>query len=215
MMWGRHACHSAGGTGTHLNVCTMPRAEAQTLPRKGGGMRENSSDARIPVSKQAFAPTAVLVEPPPGIGGRSVLCTTSPCCPFCFDFQQATAAATMQHVIHQVLLLDTRVRRFRSRPGLRPSPLLLLDFPRPFPCLLNVVLGNNRAPCRPAGRPVLPHVAPSRASDLAGEPIPMVPRDPASDPDLANTLRLLLAWTFPRNVSTPVISVGVGYPTPV
>lgn len=29
----------------------------------------------------------------------------------------------------------------------------------------------------------------------------MVPRDPASDSNLANTLRLLLAWTFPRNVS--------------
>ncbi|CAM9450741.1 unnamed protein product, partial [Ectocarpus sp. 8 AP-2014] len=40
----------------------------------------------------------------------------------------------------------------------------------------------------------------SRAAELAGEPIPMVPRDPASDPDLANTLRLLLAWTFPRNL---------------
>lgn len=48
-----------------------------------------------------------------------------------------------------------------------------------------------------------------RVTVLTGEPVPTVPRDPTFDPDLANILRLLLAWTFPRNVSGSPASHGI------
>ena len=49
---------------------------------------------------------------------------------------------------------------------------------------------------------------------LNDEPFQMVPRDPTADPDLANLLRLLLAWTFPRNVSdffAAIATMAVGF----
>lgn len=126
-------------------------------------------------------------------------CANSPSSPFFFFERQLLCTISAPRAKHRPCghvcdhfgstlfsLLDV------SFSFLRPS----LSLARYHPCR-----AREKPRALLAYPPALLRLAPSRASDLAGEPIPMVPRDPASDPDLANTLRLLLTWTFPRNVS--------------
>lgn len=92
------------------------------------------------------------------------------------------------------LSCNRRLERNEESSLLKPHPQVEVNGLTTTACLLPPP--SNAMSVPPTARDEC-----SRAAELAGEPIPVVPRDPASDPDLANTLRLLLAWTFPRNVS--------------
>ncbi|CAM9805903.1 unnamed protein product, partial [Pylaiella littoralis] len=143
---------------------------------------------RLGVLSEALAMAVVLSHPPPFVRASHMV-TADPDEANAIVGRSFLAQSVFDRGLYSDTLASVRVLReylVRAVAGNTPQKSFCRLFSLSYPRMEQLVSTL--------------YVINSRAEDLAGEAIPMVPRDPASDADLANTLRLLLAWTFPRNL---------------